>query len=177
VSAAQSQPETPPNLPLSGEALSFPPDKGGLRGASGLTTCELCTQDGGEVIFKNDFLRVVLVDDPDYPGFCRVICNAHIREMTDLPIAQRSQLMQTVCKVEQVLREVMQPDKINLASLGNLTPHLHWHVIPRYQNDKHFPQPIWGVTQRESRTSLDSAWRGTLLAALHATLITLPSMP
>ncbi len=129
-------------------------------------TCELCAQDGGLVIFRNDFLRIVLVDDADYPGFCRVICNAHIAEMTDLPIPQRSQLMMTVCKVEQVLREVMRPDKINLASLGNMTPHLHWHVIPRYKNDKHFPQPVWGVAQRVAHLMPPADWQATLTSRI-----------
>ena len=132
--------------------------------------CELCTQDGGEVIFRNDFLRVVLVDDADYPGFCRVICNAHIREMTDLAIAQRSQLMMTVCKVEQVIRDIMRPDKVNLASLGNVTPHLHWHIIPRYANDKHFPQPIWGVAQRAASAPLAQNNKAILIATLRAQL-------
>jgi diadenosine tetraphosphate (Ap4A) HIT family hydrolase len=127
------------------------------------STCELCNQDGGEVIFRNDFLRVVLVDDADYPAFCRVICNAHIAEMTDLEIPQRSAMMMTVCKVEQALREVLHPDKINLASLGNMTPHLHWHVIPRFKHDKHFPQPIWGVAQREGKSLLPLDWRTRLI--------------
>lgn len=133
-------------------------------------SCELCMQDGGEVIFRNDFLRVVLVDDADYPGFCRVICNAHLAEMTDLEIAQRSAMMMTVCKVEQTLREVLRPDKINLASLGNMTPHLHWHVIPRYRGDKHFPQPIWGVAQRSATRVVPSGWRNTLITTLRARL-------
>jgi diadenosine tetraphosphate (Ap4A) HIT family hydrolase len=133
-------------------------------------SCELCKQDGGEVIFRNDFLRVVLVDDADYAGFCRVICNAHIKEMTDLAITQRSQLMMTVCKVEQVLREVLRPDKINLASLGNMTPHLHWHVIPRYQNDKHFPLPIWGLAQRNAVISHPPHWKTLFIDTLQAQL-------
>ena len=108
-----------------------------------MKTCELCDVDGGEVIIRNEKLRVVLIDDANYPGFCRVIWNAHVKEMTDLPITDRSTLMQAVCKVEQSIRDVMRPDKINLASLGNVVPHLHWHVIPRYQDDAHFPKPIW----------------------------------
>lgn len=134
------------------------------------TTCELCNQDGGEVIFRNDFLRVVLVDDADYPGFCRVICNAHIAEMTDLATRQRSTMMMTVCKVEQVLRETLQPDKINLASLGNMTPHLHWHVIPRFAHDKHFPQPIWGVAQRAGKSLLPLDWQARLVKNISAQL-------
>jgi diadenosine tetraphosphate (Ap4A) HIT family hydrolase len=115
------------------------------------------------VIYRNDFLRVVLVEDADYPGYCRVICNAHVAEMTDLGIPRRSMMMATVCSVEQILREVMHPDKINLASLGNMTPHLHWHVIPRYRNDKHFPQPIWGTPQRNASPTPPLDWQTRLV--------------
>lgn len=132
--------------------------------------CELCNQDGGTLIYRNDFLRVVLVEDADYPGFCRVICNTHLTEMTDLAIAQRSAMMMTVCKVEQAVRDVMRPAKINLASLGNMTPHLHWHIIPRYVEDKHFPQPIWGVAQRVAMHVVPADWRNTLIATLSARL-------
>ncbi len=132
-------------------------------------TCELCTGDGGEVLFRNDQLRVVLIDDADYPGFCRVIWHAHVAEMTDLPPPDRSLLMRTVCQVEAALREVMQPQKINLASLGNMVPHLHWHVIPRYADDAHFPAPVWA---RSMRTAEDAALaqRRDLLPALRAAI-------
>ena len=93
--------------------------------------------------------RVILVDDKDYPGFCRVIWNAHVKEMTDLPDAERAELMGAVWKVEAAIRKVMQPHKVNLASLGNMVPHLHWHLIPRYQDDAHFPNPIWANARQE----------------------------
>ncbi len=92
--------------------------------------------------------RVVLVDDHNYPGFCRVIWNAHVKEVTDLPELDRMLLMDVLWQVELVVREVMQPEKINLASFGNMVPHLHWHIIPRYVDDAHFPQPVWGQAQR-----------------------------
>lgn len=132
---------------------------------SGLV-CELCEQDGGEVVYRNGLLRVVIVDDADYPGFCRVVLNAHIKEMTDLPDAQRSELMTAVFAVEDAVREVMHPDKINLASLGNMTPHLHWHVIPRHAEDKHFPRPIWAEPMRQSPSHQIDRWRAQLRAAL-----------
>lgn len=132
-------------------------------------TCELCTGEGGEVLFRNEQLRVVLIDDADYPGFCRVIWHAHVAEMTDLPPSDRSLLMRAVCQVEAALREVMQPQKVNLASLGNMVPHLHWHVIPRYANDAHFPAPVWA---RSMRTAEDAALaqRRDLLPALRAAI-------
>lgn len=131
--------------------------------------CELCREEdgGGEILFRNDKLRIVLVDDGNYPGFCRVIWNAHVAEMTDLPPADRSLLMRTVCQVEAAVREVMRPDKINLASLGNMVPHLHWHVIPRYIDDAHFPSPVWAPAARQSGTDALAA-RQALLPALRA---------
>jgi len=116
--------------------------------------CELCEAIGGELLWQDDFCRVVRVDDPHYPGFCRVILNAHIKEMTDLSDSERSLLMAVVFAVEAAVREVLQPDKINLASLGNVVPHLHWHVIPRFEGDRHFPNPIWGEAKREGAVPL-----------------------
>ena len=111
--------------------------------------CELCEAEGGRLVLSNEFLRVVLVDDPDFPGFARVIWNDHVREMSDLAVEDQQRLMQTVFAVERAQRAVLAPEKINLASLGNVVPHLHWHVIPRFADDSHFPQPVWGTRQRE----------------------------
>lgn len=100
------------------------------------------------MIWQDALCRVVAVAEPDYPGFCRVILHRHEREMTDLPSGERQRLMRVVFAVETALRRLHQPDKINLASFGNMTPHVHWHVIPRWENDRHFPHPIWGTAQR-----------------------------
>lgn len=112
------------------------------------TNCELCREDGGEVLLRTKAWRVVLVDEPAFPGFCRVVWNQHVMEMTDLTAAQRAAFMEVVWRVERCIRDELRPTKINLASLGNFTPHLHWHVIPRWENDTHFPRPIWGEALR-----------------------------
>ncbi|GAA4022985.1 HIT family protein [Actimicrobium antarcticum] len=138
--------------------------------ADKLPGCELCNNDGGEVIVSNDQFRVLLVDDAGYPGFCRVVWTAHVAEMTDLLPAERSTLMAAVCKVEMALREVMAPHKINLAALGNMVPHLHWHVIPRFTDDAHFPAPVWAAPARvPSPHTL--AERCALLPVLRAALL------
>jgi diadenosine tetraphosphate (Ap4A) HIT family hydrolase len=100
------------------------------------------------VLWQDDLCRVVLVEDCDYPGFCRVILNRHASEMTDLDPEARQQLMDVVFAAERALRQLVQPAKINLASLGNMTPHLHWHVIPRFADDKHFPGSVWSEARR-----------------------------
>lgn len=115
-----------------------------------MANCELCSAAGGELIWQDSFCRVVRVDDVDYPGFCRVILNKHVKEMTDLNSTERDRLMNVVFAVEQAVRDIIQPEKINLASLGNMTPHIHWHIIPRFKQDKTFPNPIWGPSRRET---------------------------
>jgi len=130
--------------------------------------CPLCAEDGGTVLWRNAQLRVIRVNDPDYPGFCRIVWQAHVREMSDLAPAERQQLMAAVFAVESVIRELFAPDKINLASFGNMVPHLHWHVIPRWRDDRHFPEPVWGQVQRQAtalRPQVADAVLGTALAA------------
>jgi diadenosine tetraphosphate (Ap4A) HIT family hydrolase len=100
------------------------------------------------VLWRDGFCRVVAVGDPDYPGFCRVILDRHVREMTDLAADERARLMRVVFEVEAALRELLAPEKVNLASLGNAVPHLHWHVIPRFRDDRHFPAPVWAAPAR-----------------------------
>lgn len=117
-------------------------------------TCELCEQSGGELLWQDALCRVIWVNDPDYPGFCRVIWTSHVKEMTDLLPQERNHLMSVVFAVEQAIREALSPDKINLASLGNVVPHMHWHVIPRFNTDRHFPNPVWGIPQREAVPSV-----------------------
>ncbi|HEU4373593.1 MAG TPA: HIT family protein [Telluria sp.] len=132
-------------------------------------TCELCDLKA-EPVFKDDKLSVILVDDPAYPGFCRVIWNAHVKEMSDLLPAERLALNDAVWEVEMAMRSVMMPEKVNLASLGNMTPHLHWHVIPRYLDDAHFPNPVWSEAVRKTDDSVLDA-RRALLPKLTAEIV------
>jgi diadenosine tetraphosphate (Ap4A) HIT family hydrolase len=110
--------------------------------------CVFCREDGGEVLWSDDVLRVVLADEPDWPGLIRVIWNGHVAEMSDLTDPERSKVMTAVNGVERAMRRVLSPAKVNLASLGNQVPHVHWHVIPRHSNDSRFPLPIWAPRQR-----------------------------
>jgi len=129
-----------------------------------MTTCPLCLPTPFETLWADDFCRVVLLNDTDYPTYCRVELLAHVKEMSDLPPPERAKMMKVVFAVETALREVIQPDKINLASLGNKTPHIHWHVIPRFTQDKHFPNSHWGEAMRESHQAQLSAEEKQLLA-------------
>lgn len=132
----------------------------------------MCAAPGGEVIWQDDRVRVILPDEPDYPGFTRVVWHAHVAEMTDLEAVDRDHLMAIVWRVEQALRDTLAPDKVNLASLGNMVAHLHWHVIPRWRGDRHFPQAVWAVPVqgRDAEASAVQSRAKAQLAAYRAVL-------
>ena len=119
-----------------------------------MTNCALCKDElkpeEGQLIWRGDDCRVILVNDPDLPGFCRVIWNHHVAEMTDLSYGEREHLMTLVFAVEEAIRHVMHPDKVNIAALGNMVPHIHWHVIPRYQDDAFYPGSAWSKRVQET---------------------------
>jgi diadenosine tetraphosphate (Ap4A) HIT family hydrolase len=135
-------------------------------------TCDLCkllSAPSDALVWRDDKLSVVLVNEAGYPGFARVVWNGHVKEMTDLAPADRAHVMNAVWQVEAAVRAVMAPAKVNLASFGNMTPHVHWHVIPRYTDDVHFPNPTWGEAQRAPDAAAIAA-RSALLPRLRAAI-------
>lgn len=129
-------------------------------------SCELCGTEGGMLLVRRARWRVVrVVDDEAFPAFYRVIWNTHCAEFSELCAAERAECMEAVAAVERALREIVQPLKVNLASLGNAVPHLHWHVVARFEWDSRFPKPIWAEPVREVRPSPRERL-GALLALL-----------
>lgn len=121
--------------------------------------CPICTAQNEEVLLQTQNLRVIAVhNEANAPAFCRVIWQHHTAEMTDLTPAQRNEIMDMVYRVEDAMRQVLQPKKINLASLGNVVPHLHWHVIARFEDDACFPAPIWATAVRTNHFRLPENW-------------------
>ena len=112
--------------------------------------CPLCATNRDEIVWQDEHCRVITSNDPGYPGYFRVVWGKHVAEMSDLDACARHHFMDVVFAVESSLRALMNPDKINLASLGNRVPHLHWHVIARFTDDRHFPESIWGRERRRA---------------------------
>ena len=100
----------------------------------------------------------------DFPAFYRVVWNEHV---ADSPTSTRAAAgcMEVVATVEEALLRHLRPAKVNLAALGNVVPHLHWHVIARFDWDSRFPQPVWAPpsgrpTGRIAAVALASAGPG-----------------
>lgn len=110
--------------------------------------CPLCEGAGGTLVVQGPAWRLIRADEPGFPAFYRVVWTDHLPEFSDLGAADRAQCMDVVMTVEQALRRHLAPDKVNLASLGNAVPHLHWHVIARFIWDSHYPGSVWSAPLR-----------------------------
>ncbi len=126
-------------------------DPNSNRSAGHAEPCELCEHDGGSVLFRSATLRIVRVLDGRYPAYLRVIVGEHVREMTDLPAATQRDVLRAVLASERLLRRFTEDAKINIASIGNRTPHVHWHIVARHAEDAHFPEAIWGQALRNGK--------------------------
>jgi len=133
--------------------------------------CPLCAEDGGALVWRGARLRVIRANEAGFPAFYRVVWNAHVAEFSDLSAEDRVRCMDAVTVVEQALRQHLAPTKVNIAALGNMVPHLHWHVIARFDWDSHFPAPVWAAAQRLSPAAQEGAVRDRL-PALEADLRT-----
>ena len=132
--------------------------------------CPLCAEDGGALVWRGARLRVIRANEAGFPAFYRVVWNAHVAEFSDLSAEDRVHCMD-VTVVELALRQHLAPTKVNIAALGNMVPHLHWHVIARFDWDSHFPVPVWAAAQRLSPAAQEGAVRDRL-PALEADLRT-----
>ena len=88
--------------------------------------------------------KVLLMNDSQYPWFILVPRKAGLKESIDLDDAEQLLLMKESAKLSQLLKEVFNPDKLNVAALGNMVPQLHIHHIARFKSDAAWPAPVWG---------------------------------
>jgi diadenosine tetraphosphate (Ap4A) HIT family hydrolase len=98
---------------------------------------------------------VTLNRDQFFPGYVLLFTREHVTELFHLHPRMRGELMEEVSRVAQALQSVFQPDKINYELLGNMAPHMHWHLVPRFATDPLWPRPIWSEPHDELLLSPD----------------------
>jgi diadenosine tetraphosphate (Ap4A) HIT family hydrolase len=131
---------------------------------SAIVGCPLCDAPGGRVVVQTPRWRLIHAQEEGFPAFYRLVWQDHVREFSQLAVAERHECVDVLVAVEHAMLRQLRPTKVNLASLGNGVPHLHWHVIARFDWDSHFPGPVWAAPQRTA----DAARLGELTAALPA---------
>lgn len=113
-----------------------------------MSDCPLCRQPQPGEIWRNKNFYVIDAGGDGLPGYIRLVCCGHVKEMTGLSQKVRLEMLELLTVIERIMIAVMAPDKVNLASLGNMVPHLHWHIIARWADDAYFPDSIWSAPRR-----------------------------
>lgn len=111
--------------------------------------------------------RVLLMDDARYAWLILVPRIAGARELIDLDAGDQQILLAEVVRVGRALEKLVQPDKLNIAALGNVVAQLHVHIIARHTDDAAWPQPVWGFG---THTPYAAKERDARIAAIRAAL-------
>lgn len=101
-------------------------------------------QSDSESLGKFSLCHVRLSRDANYPWLILIPDRKGIREIFELSWNDQMQLMRESSHVARVLTHIFKPDKLNIATLGNIVSQLHMHHIVRYHNDVAWPAPVWG---------------------------------
>ncbi|WP_218309460.1 HIT domain-containing protein [Alteromonas antoniana] len=88
--------------------------------------------------------EVLLMNDSQFPWVILVPQLEGLTEILDLSQEDQTRLWEESRQVSMALRELCQPDKLNIAALGNVVSQLHLHHVARYKNDVAWPAPVWG---------------------------------
>lgn len=91
-----------------------------------------------------DLSQLRIIPDGELTWFLLIPRRDNLVDWSDLQITDQNKLCEEITAVSKKLKEFKTPDKINVASLGNMVPQLHVHVIARYKTDRAWPGPIWG---------------------------------
>ena len=115
-------------------------------------SCLMCRkwQDDADLqVAELTYCYVVLNRDQFFPGYCFVLAKAHVTELFHLDVTTRQGIIEEVNSVAAALARVFNPTKINYELLGNMVPHMHWHLVPRFSDDPLWPKPIWSEPHAE----------------------------
>lgn len=107
------------------------------------------------VVGELELSRVLLMDDARFPWLILVPRQAGLRELVELARDQQHALLDEINRVAHVLHAMTNPDKMNIATLGNVVSQLHVHVIARHVGDAAWPRPVWGVGERSPYTEAE----------------------
>ncbi|MEP7359770.1 MAG: HIT family protein, partial [Anaerolineales bacterium] len=90
--------------------------------------------------------------DQRFRGYCLLTIDArHATGLEELTAAEYNAFMSDLHQAVRAVRLAVTPDHMNYECLGNRSPHLHWHIIPRYRDDPRWGYPIWDGAPFEPR--------------------------
>lgn len=103
-------------------------------------------------IFENDLIFIDIHKSPI--PWLKIFPQRKIQELSMCTLEEKTAIFEALDSIEKLMLSYYKPTKINIASFGNYLPHLHFHIMARFANDSHFPEPMWGQKQREDALQL-----------------------
>lgn len=130
---------------------------------------EVHPQLAGQSVFVCDLQlsRLALMNNQRFPWLLLIPRRDDITEIIDLPEQEQTILWREIAQISRLLRELFQPDKLNVATIGNLVPQLHVHLIARFKTDEAWPKPTFGFAPPLPYTPSE---RETLISRIQAML-------
>ena len=98
------------------------------------------------LVYSNNLIKIE-VEKSEIP-WLKVFTQEPYKEFSQAPVEVRVEIFRVLDIVEKMMLDWFEPKKINIASFGNYVPHVHWHIMARFEEDSYFPEPIWGEKQR-----------------------------
>ena len=144
------------------------------------TSCEICArlrtcEDGTHpgLIAELDTGWAVLGDSQYFRGYSLLLCKTPAPDLEELPLPLRLRFLEEMAQLSEAVYRVVAPHKMNLESLGNMVPHLHWHVFPRQLDEPAPTSPVWLVmpgADEARQNALDPRRHTDLIEAIRAEL-------
>lgn len=100
------------------------------------------------VIYENENIRIE-AESSEIP-WLKIFTQHPYKEMSEVPGLIKFEIYELLDTIEKEMLAYYNPKKVNIASFGNYMPHVHWHIMARFEEDSFFPEPMWGTKQRES---------------------------
>jgi diadenosine tetraphosphate (Ap4A) HIT family hydrolase len=113
---------------------------------------------------------VILGDQQFYRGYCVLFAKLHATELYLMPADAARLLFDEMRLVAEAIAAVVQPWKMNYECLGNSEPHVHWHLLPRFETDEMRHGPIWLRPESERKVTLEGDDRRALIDSIRRQL-------
>jgi len=105
-------------------------------------------------IYENKNIKIEI--EPSEIPWLKIFTQIPYKEMSKVPKEIRIEIYDLLDIIEKEMIAYYNPKKINIASFGNYMPHVHWHIMARFEEDSYYPEPMWGTKQREADFHLPS---------------------
>lgn len=103
-------------------------------------------------VFKNELIFIE-IHESEIP-WLKIFTKQKRKEFSECTAEEKAAIWTALDRIEKAMLSYYHPEKINIASFGNMLPHVHWHIMARFKEDSYFPEPMWGTKQRDGSLDL-----------------------